>query len=579
MTPGRWPTRTVSAGLSLLAAVLLGATAMVSPAVALDTPPPPSPPGVSPTGPPITVPGGPVGGPLLTGRGTTVHYAGGAPLLPQGIKAPAWIVADLDTGQVLAARDPHARYRPASTLKTLTALTLIPRLDPKTVVPFLPQYLALATTGTHGVSSLAGLVPGSSYSIDELFDAMLLPSGNEAAEALAGQLPGGRTATLAAMNATAQSLQAFDTVAKTPDGLDADGQFSSAYDLALIARAGLALPRFAGYVGKRNAELPCPKPTKSCVGGHFQVQNHNHVLTSYAPATGVKNGGTTLARLVVVGSATQGGHRIVAVVMHAEAYPFTQTIDLLEWGFAADGKVTPIGQLVEPQRPGALPAGGRVVLGATASPVAGPPLLRGASGGGVPGWALALVAGVLGLVAVAIFSRRRVLGPASPPGAHTATHVRTLARSDPPRPVRPTEPPPPGQHLAPPSPALTGPPLPAAPPVAHAPAGAPPADAGRWRARLGEVVREGTRLPAGAAPAPAGARDEPRIDWHGELDGPTGPPPAVAAPARVVEPVDEPEPGRPAETHPRTLLRITSDSTQRAVPPDLAPRGDPPTGA
>ncbi len=96
-------------------------------------------------------------------------------------------------------------------------------------------------------------------------------------------------------------------------------------------------------------------------------------------------------------------------------------------------------------------------------------------------------------------------------------------------------------------------------------------------------MREGTRLPAGAAPAPASARDEPRIDWHDELDGPTGPPPAVAAPAPVVEPVvepvDEPEPGRPAETRPRTLLRITSDSTQRAVPPDLALRGDPPTGA
>ena len=390
----RWP----AAGLTALALAISAA-----PSAAADVSPSPTP---IPTQDPaagVAAPhdGGPVGGSELGGTGVLVHPLAGAPAIPAIVNSPAWIVADLDTGKVLAARDPHGRFRPASTLKELTALTLIPKIDANTRVTFTSEEFDRATAGTHGVSSLAGLMPGTAYKASDLFYAMLLPSGNDAAEALAGAYPGGRAAALAAMQAQADHLQAYDTVVKTPDGLDADGQFSSAYDLALIARAGLQLPDFATYVKALKWYLPCKKSSR-CTNGKFEIDNHNHVVTSMPGAIGVKNGGTSLARLVVVGAAQRNGHRMVAVVMHSEYEPFTQTINLLQWGFAAESKVTPIGDLVEPATDSAATSAVNGAPSLTAGPGASAPSHTTAattSSGGLPwrwmGLIVLLIAGGL----------------------------------------------------------------------------------------------------------------------------------------------------------------------------------------
>ncbi len=125
---------------------------------------------------------------------------------------------------MLAAKDPHGRYRPASTLKTLTALTLIPKLDKNRKIK--PSDRASNVEG-----SAVGIVPEPIYKIDDLLRALLMVSANDAAEALA-EANGGMAKTLADMNKEARILQAYDTVAKTPHGLDKPGQRSSAYDLA-----------------------------------------------------------------------------------------------------------------------------------------------------------------------------------------------------------------------------------------------------------------------------------------------------------------------------------------------------------
>ncbi|HVU74673.1 MAG TPA: serine hydrolase [Mycobacteriales bacterium] len=388
-----------AAGLTALALALSAAPAVAAGVSPSPTPPPTQDPaaGAAPQHE-----GGVIGGDELGGSGLIVHPLPGAPAIPSIVNSPAWIVADLDTGKVLAARDPHGRFRPASTLKELTALTLIPKIDPNSRITFTSDELAHATYGTHGVSSLAGLMPGTAYKASDLFYAMLLPSGNDAAEALAASYPGGRTAALEAMQAQADHLQAYDTVVKTPDGLDADGQFSSPYDLALIARAGLQLPDFATYVKARRWYLPCKK-SSHCTNGKFEIDNHNHVVTSMPGAIGVKNGGTSLARLVVVGAAERNGHRLVAVIMHSEYEPFTQTINLLEWGFAAEGKVTPIGDLVDPvteTAPNPRASGARALA---AGPGLAAPKVHAAStsgGGGMPwGWlgviALLIAAGIV----------------------------------------------------------------------------------------------------------------------------------------------------------------------------------------
>jgi D-alanyl-D-alanine carboxypeptidase (penicillin-binding protein 5/6) len=279
---------------------------------------------------------GVVGGPLLAGAGVVVRPLPGAPPLPPATQLPAssWVVSDVDTGQVLAAKDPHGKFLPASTLKVLTAVTLLPRLDAS--ADFTATNRDASVDG-----SRVGLVPGMSYTIAKLFTCMLVVSANDAADALA-EANGGIGHTVAEMNAEAHRLQADDTFARTPSGLDGPGESSSAYDLALIARAALALPDFRHYVGTVRSTVPAPHHK------HFAIFTHNYLLTTYRGDIGVKNGYTDAARGTYIGAATRGGHTILITLMHANPDFWPMAKDLLNWGFKAEGKVDPVGQLVTP---------------------------------------------------------------------------------------------------------------------------------------------------------------------------------------------------------------------------------------
>lgn len=277
-----------------------------------------------------------VGGLVSPGLDTAgVVVAPDAPVLPE-VAAASWLVADLDTGQVLAAKDPHGRYAPASTLKMLTAVTLLPVLDGARAV--VPTFDDVNVEG-----SKVGLVERVSYPATELFAALLMVSGNDAANALA-TAAGGQTATAALMNDTARELGALDTHAVNPHGLDAVGQVSSAYDLAVIARAGLADARFAGYVGTRRASIGAPlgKP-------RIETVNKNKLLRDYAGALGVKNGYTTAAGASFVGAAERDGRRLVVTMMRSDPKIFGEATKLLDWGFAARG-TRPVGSLPEAAR-------------------------------------------------------------------------------------------------------------------------------------------------------------------------------------------------------------------------------------
>ncbi|MBO0855480.1 MAG: D-alanyl-D-alanine carboxypeptidase, partial [Nocardia sp.] len=187
---------------------------------------------------PLPIPAKPVGGGKLGGCGVVLPE--GAPPPPADISATAWLVADMDTGKVLAAKDPHGRYRPASTMKTLLAAVALPALDPNKVV-----------TGTQDDANAdgtrVGVGPGGQYTNDQLFHALLMCSGNDAAHAIATQL-GGVDATVAKMNDLAKHLQALDSRAATPSGLDGPGMSTSAYDLATIFRHDMQNPAFANIV-------------------------------------------------------------------------------------------------------------------------------------------------------------------------------------------------------------------------------------------------------------------------------------------------------------------------------------------
>jgi D-alanyl-D-alanine carboxypeptidase (penicillin-binding protein 5/6) len=288
--------------------------------------------------------GPPVGGPLLAAKGLVVQPLPGAPALPARSQLPAssWLVADLTTGQVLAAKDPHGRFLPASTLKTLTAVTLIPKLRTS-------ESVEASNHDARIDGSRVGLVPGMHYTVKKLFTAMLVVSANDAAEALA-HAAGGVTATLAAMNAEAHHLQADDTVAMTPSGLDGSGESSSAYDLALIAQAGLQIPAFRHYIATVHTSMPAPHHK------HFAIYTHNQLLTTYRGDIGVKNGYTDAAMGTYVGAATRHGHTILVSLMHANPDFWPMARSLLSWGFKADGRVSPVGTLVKPLTPAVTPA-------------------------------------------------------------------------------------------------------------------------------------------------------------------------------------------------------------------------------
>ncbi|GAA2085786.1 D-alanyl-D-alanine carboxypeptidase family protein [Actinomadura alba] len=311
--------------------------------------------GTAATPPSGALSGEPVGGSRLGGRGVVYERAQGVKA-PPTIDAASYLIADADTGEVLAAKNPHGRYLPASALKTLTSVALIPKLDRTAMIR--PTQSTVDVEGTK-----VGMSTQWRYPVSDLFKALMMVSGNDAALALT-QAGGGMRRTLATMNAEAARLQARDTLAGSPNGLDVDlglsvkTQHTSSYDLALIMRQGLRLPDFREYIGTIEAKWPGP-PSKEQrakgrrVGG-YPIYTHNRLLrpgqARYPGMIGGKNGYTNAAQQTFVGAARRNGHTIIIALMRSPVL-WTYATQLLDWGFAARGRVQPVGTLVNPVVP------------------------------------------------------------------------------------------------------------------------------------------------------------------------------------------------------------------------------------
>jgi serine-type D-Ala-D-Ala carboxypeptidase (penicillin-binding protein 5/6) len=421
-------------GVALLAAgtLLLGTAGPAVAEVARPTVDPSAPTPTAPyPGPPpqgSAPDGSTVGGEELNTRGLVT--VPGAPALPAGIDARGWVVADLDTGQVLGAQDPHGRYYPASTLKTLTLLTLAPVLDPALVVEGTVEDEAIE-------GSRVGLVHGGHYSVDLLFRALVMQSGNDAANALA-RAAGGVEPTLQAMNANAERLGAFDTVAGTPSGLDVAGQSSSPYDLALIMRQLVADPYTLGVLQTRVAEIPGVEGLAT----PYQIQNQDTLLDSYPGTLAGKTGFTDAARHTFVAAVQRDGRRLVVSLMQAERRPvheLTQATTLLDWGFSTARDASGAGRLVDPGEvplvappatasstgsPGPSTSGSKLSaeFGAPAPRSTSPAASVAPAGSGSPVVPAALAGGAVVIVVATVAGRRRAARPAvtaGPPGAAT----------------------------------------------------------------------------------------------------------------------------------------------------------------
>ncbi|NUR59750.1 MAG: D-alanyl-D-alanine carboxypeptidase [Catenulispora sp.] len=252
---------------------------------------------------------------------------------PPDVDVASYVVADYDTGQILAERDPHRALYPASTLKVLTADTLIPRLSASLAVTPKAADFAAEPDG-----SVVGMTAGVTYTVADLWRATFLDSANDAVAELA-HLAGGLDTTVALMQKKARALGAYDTVVEDADGYDADGQVTSAYDLALLARAGLGNASFRAYCSLRQATFPGPG------GKDIVLKSHDPMLTGYPGMIGVKGGITTKAGHTYVGAAVRGGHTVIETLMLGGTDIFDQAARLMDWGLAADGHVAAVGKL------------------------------------------------------------------------------------------------------------------------------------------------------------------------------------------------------------------------------------------
>lgn len=253
-----------------------------------------------------------------------VQPVGSVPI-PDG-PAQTWMVADLDSGQVLAARDENVRHPPASTIKVLLALVALDELN-------LDSTVVADEADAHVECNCVGIKAGRTYTARQLLDGVLLASGNDAANTLA-HLLGGPDATVAKMDAKAAALGAVNTHASTPSGLDGpEGSgWSTAHDLAVIFRAAMANPVFARITAEPSAMFPGDN-------GDHPIANQDELLQRYPGAIGGKTGFTDAARKTFVGAAARNGRRLVVAMMYGlvhEGGPtyWDQAASLLNWGFA-----------------------------------------------------------------------------------------------------------------------------------------------------------------------------------------------------------------------------------------------------
>jgi len=306
-----------------------------------------------------------IGGENLRGDGLAV--SAGSPPPPATVDATSWLVADLDTGQVLGALAAHRPQVPASIQKVLLSATVLSKLSRDRRVE--------ATCEDHfGWGAEPGatdvwLPPGGVYTVDDLFHALLMKSSNDAANALARVAGGdrGTAGTLADMNALAHRIGAWDTHAVTPSGLDPyqlpdelddDYQVTSAYDMALIFREALKYDTFRQCIVAHEYVLPA-QPQVGVGAREFSSRGSLSSLNpgfiyEFPDAIGGKSGYTVLAGHTYVGARERDGRRLVAVVLGIPDPPpsntrgYQQAAALMDWGFSLPRGTDGVGHLVEP---------------------------------------------------------------------------------------------------------------------------------------------------------------------------------------------------------------------------------------
>ena len=224
-------------------------------------------------------------------------------------------------GAQIYGRDEHLRLPPASLTKLMTAAVATDQADTsKLITSHVDSTKLYDETG----STVMGLRPGMELSLLDLLYGLLLPSGNDAAIAIAEGISGTTAKFVDLMNEKARSLALADTNFTNPHGLFADGLYSSAYDMAMLARYDMQNATLRQIVSSVSWQPRWDGPT---------VWNGNALLSKYEGADGIKIGYTEQSQQTIVGSATRNGRRIIVSLMRSQDR-YTDSAHLFDWAFA-----------------------------------------------------------------------------------------------------------------------------------------------------------------------------------------------------------------------------------------------------
>lgn len=238
------------------------------------------------------------------------------------VSAQAALLVDMGERTIVFAKNPGARRPPASLAKLATAIVALEQAPPDTRIQ-VPEHAATAP------AALAGLHPGEVLTLQDLLYAMLLPSGNDATAAIADGI-GGHDYTVAQMNDLARRLDLSDTHFANPSGRDAEEQYSTAFDLAVLAADAMdRFPLLAKIVATQVHVIPADSANRA-----YSVRNLNGLLWTYDGAIGVKTGQTDEAGGNLIAAAQRGPRRLMVVVLGSENR-LADAETLLDFGYRA----------------------------------------------------------------------------------------------------------------------------------------------------------------------------------------------------------------------------------------------------
>ena len=226
-------------------------------------------------------------------------------LSERDISAKSAVVIERETGKILFEKNPYIELPMASTTKIMTGILALENADENAVVKISPKAASVEGSSIY-------LAPGEEIKMIDLVYGLMLNSGNDAAIAIAEYVSGSTDEFAKLMTEKAHAIGCEHTSFKNPNGLDAEGHYTTAYDLALIARYALSNQRFAQVVATKQKSIP-----RLGVENARYLKNHNKLLFTYEGCNGVKTGFTKASGRTLVSSATGNGKSAICVTLNA----------------------------------------------------------------------------------------------------------------------------------------------------------------------------------------------------------------------------------------------------------------------